>query len=766
MKTRWRARITGRVQGVGFRPTVYRYATALGLGGFVRNDPQGVTLEVEGDELKIGAFFNHLTNEPPRHAIIIDIQTEVLEATGCQQFDVVGSEDGGEAAALISPDLATCDDCLRELADPRDRRFGYPFINCTNCGPRFTIVRGLPYDRDKTSMAEFTLCEPCDREYHDPGDRRFHAQPNACPDCGPRVELRTPAGVSAVADPIVKAQDLLHRGGIVAIKGLGGYQLACDATNDAAVALLRRRKHRPHKPLAVMFRNLAVLKQFCRANEVEEAELQSAARPIVLLPRAFISGRTELAAALSPDTGAVGAFLPYTPLHHLLLQGFDALVMTSGNLPDEPIISDEQELPALLGGVADAALTHNRPITHKCDDSVLRLVNGQRQFMRRARGFAPNPIRIAPHSPQILAVGGELKNTFCLVRDGSAFVSQHVGDLRSFKTYEFFTREIAAWETLMRIEPEAVAYDLHPAYLSTKFAQKLSVPHKIGVQHHHAHIASVMAEHELHEPLIGVALDGTGFGTDGTIWGGEFLIADRLGFTRAAHFKAYPQPGGDQAVAQPWRMAAGILLAEGIDLSTEDQFAPEALGEIQKMIRAQFNAPLTSGAGRLFDAVAVLLGLCRTATYEAQPAIRLESIADPRETGRYPFEVKTQATPWTLDFGLTIRALIEDREQGVGLSVISAKFHNTVVAAVVQACRLLRGRHDLNSVALSGGVFQNALLLRRTIEALQTHYFTVFTNNLVPPNDGGLALGQAAVAAARLLQEKTGCSTNEVEACA
>ncbi|MGO9608168.1 MAG: carbamoyltransferase HypF [Verrucomicrobiia bacterium] len=749
MKTRVRAKVVGRVQGVGFRPTVYRYATQFGLCGFVCNGPHGVTLEVEGDDSKVGAFFKCLTQEPPQQAVIADIETEVLGTKGYRNFEVIESEQQGQATVHISPDLATCDDCLKDILDAKNCRCGYAFTNCTNCGPRFTIIRDLPYDRAKTSMTQFTMCARCGREYHNPLNRRFHAQPNACEHCGPRLQLRVAGGTASDDTDLAKTKELLRRGRILAIKGVGGYHLACDATSAESVARLRRRKYRPHKPLAVMFRNIATVKQLCAVNEAEEAELLSAARPIVLLTRKPAGKR--LASDISPDTNTVGAFLPYTPLHHLLLRDFDALVMTSGNLTDEPIISDEAELPTLLGSIADAALTHNRPIVHKCDDSVLRVVNGQRQFSRRARGYVPNPIRIAASgTPHLLAVGGELKNTFCLVRDGHAFLSQHIGDLKDFKTYDYFSSEIESWKQLMRIEPQVIAHDLHPGYLSTRFATRSPIPHKIGVQHHHAHIASVMAEHDLHEPVIGVALDGTGYGTDDTIWGGEFMVADRCDFERVAHFKHYRLPGGDKGVEEPWRMAASVLTAEGLNEAALRKFSPAKRRLVQKMIATGFNSPLTSSAGRLFDAVAAILGLCDVTTYEAQAAIRLESIADPRVTDRYPFAVQTGDRPWVLDFGPTIRAILDQRRLGVAVGEISAKFHNTIAASVLDTCRFLRGQRNLNVVALSGGVFQNELLLRRTVEALQSRHFRVFTNTAVPPNDGGLALGQAAVAAERM----------------
>jgi hydrogenase maturation protein HypF len=735
MKTRVRARIVGRVQGVGFRPTVYRYATQFGLAGFVCNSPQGVTVEVEGDEQNISAFFQSLKARPPQQAVIARIETETLGEKGYRQFEVLESETEGHTAVHLPPDLATCGDCVRELFNRNDRRYHYPFINCTNCGPRFTIIRDLPYDRDKTSMAGFPMCPDCAREYHEPRDRRFHAQPNACPVCGPRLSMD-------LADAVA----LLRGGAIVAVKGLGGYHLACDALNPAAVARLRQRKRRPHKPFAVMFRDVATIRRHCQLSEIEEAELLSSARPVVVLK----STASSLQRCVSPDFPSVGAFLPYTPLHHLLMQHFEALVMTSGNLTDEPIVSDETEL-SRLDGIADAVLGHNRPIVHKCDDSVLRVVAGQRQFLRRARGFVPNPIRIGPASgaPQILAVGGELKNTFCLVRDGEAFISQHIGDLKDFTTYEYFSREIESWEKLLRVEPKLVAHDLHPAYLSSRFARELAGVETVGVQHHHAHIASVMAEHGLHEPVIGVALDGTGYGTDGTIWGGEFLIADRCDFERVAHFKCYRLPGGDKAIEEPWRMAASVLHAEQLGPHFLVTIVTEKCGILWRMLESGFHAPLTSSAGRLFDAVAALLGLCELASYEAQAAVRLEAIADARLRERYGYTLWQQREPWVLDFGPALRAIVRQRQRGEAAGVIAGRFHNTVAAALAHVCAELRARRRINTVALSGGVFQNALLLSRTTEALRAQRFAVFTNTQVPPNDGGLSLGQAAVALER-----------------
>ena len=706
MKTRVQAKIVGRVQGVGFRPTVYRYATAHGLTGFVRNDPHGVILEIEGEEAAVAAFLVRLQHEPPAQAVITAVEQQVLAAKGYDHFEVIESQTGGPVEVHVPPDLATCDDCLRELNDPQDRRHGYPFINCTNCGPRFTIIRDLPYDRAETSMAGFTMCPDCSDEYHDPSDRRFHAQPDACAQCGPRLTM-----------PISEAAQLLQAGQVVAIRSLGGYHLAC--TIDA-IAKLRERKHRPHKPFAVMFRDIETVKRHCEVSEAEEAELLSVARPIVIL-------KSKLS-PVSPDFPTTGAFLPYTPIHHLLMQHFDALVMTSGNLAEEPIASDESELPA----VADAVLSHDRPIVHKCDDSVVRIVNGQRQIFRRARGFAPSAIRFTDDCVPILAVGGELKSTFCLARDGWAFLSQHIGDLKEYRTCEYFEHEIAEWQRLMRVAPVAVAHDLHPGYRSTRWAAERGIP-VIGVQHHHAHVVSVMAEHDLHGEVIGVALDGTGYGTDGTVWGGEFLVATRAEFERVAHFKEYRLPGGEKAIQEPWRMAVSITIAEGLGGDAR----------IQPMVATGFNSPLTSSAGRLFDAVAALLGLCDVATYEAQAAIRLEAAADRSVTGHYPFELRDGV----LDFGQTIRAIVEDRQ---GAGVVAARFHNTVVAGIVRACEWVREQRGLKRVALSGGVFQNEWILTRTMAGLRAVGFEVFTNTLVPPNDGGLALGQAAVAAERM----------------
>ncbi len=664
--TRVRATIAGRVQGIGFRPAVYRHAVACGLTGYVRNDPGGVTLEVEGREEDVSLFFERLEQNIPVRASILRLETESLPLEGYDRFEVVASETSGAVTVQLPPDLATCAPCLSELRDPGDRRFRYPFINCVDCGPRFTILRDLPYDRANTSMHAFRLCPDCGREYADPSDRRFHAEPNACPVCGPRLALLGGDGrpIAEAEEALRRAQDLLRQGAIVAVKGLGGYHLACDAFDPGAIARLRARKERPHKTLAVMFRDLAAVRERFRVTPLEEDELLSVARPIVVLDGLLGPG-------ISPDTDDTGVFLPYTPIHHLLMEEFEALVLTSGNHLEEPIAQDEDQVAALLAeGIADAALTHDRLIQHRCDDSVVRFVDGERRFLRRARGFVPTPVPLgalssaaaySPHTdslPVILGTGGDLKSTFCLAVEGNAYVSQHIGDLADYATNTFFEEEIERWLALLRVKPEFVAHDLHPGYLSTCYAARLEGVPLIGVQHHHAHIAGVMAECGLQKPVLGVALDGTGYGPDGTVWGGEFLVADRRAFERLARFRRYPLPGGEKAIDEPWRMAVSVCYGEGIDLARE--FAamgpgpaasasaakaaaageaasagirmPEWLADgradkIVTLIESGLNCPLTSSAGRMFDAAAALLGLCDIAGYEAQGAIRLETAA-------------------------------------------------------------------------------------------------------------------------------------------
>jgi hydrogenase maturation protein HypF len=733
------------VQGVGFRPAVYRHAVACGLNGFVRNDPRGVTLDVEGDEAAIESFFTGLEANSPRGSRIVRVTRRKLAPKGYDRFEVTASEAGGEVTVRLPPDLATCDKCLEEMNDPTDRRYRYPFINCVDCGPRFTIVERLPYDRPGTSMKGFAMCEACAAEYNDPGDRRFHAQPIACPHCGPQLYLLGQGGrrLAEGDEALIDAEETLVAGGIVAVKGLGGFHLACNALDEEAVARLRRRKRRPYQSLAVMFRDLEVVRSHLSLTDAETTELRSNARPIVV-----IDGR--LGPGISPDTGTVGVFLPYAPLHHLLLQPFEALVLTSGNHRDEPLARDEEEMLSLLGPVADVALAHDRPIVRRCDDSVVQMVDDRRRFLRRARGFVPERVRIAPDSEPVLATGAEMKATFCLVARGEAHVSQHIGELRDYAAYTHYRREIERWEACLRVRPRFVAHDLHPSYLSTQFAHEREGATLIAVQHHHAHVASVMAEHGLHEPLIGVALDGTGYGPDGTVWGGEIMLADRCGFERLAHFKTYPLPGGERAIEEPWRMAVSISQAEGMSWRPQEEGPAAAVTEVERLLDFSLNCPPTSSAGRLFDAVAAMLGLCPIADYEAQAAIRLESVADRKVREPYPYLVQDGPEPWTLDFGPALRCVLEDKTVGVGVDTIAARFHRTVAAAVTEVCVSLGVARGVRAAALSGGVFQNRLLLSDIIGRLQEAGLTVYANGLVPANDGGVSLGQAAVAVARI----------------
>ncbi len=752
---RVRATIEGRVQGVGFRPAIYRHAVACRLAGFVRNDPGGVTLEVEGHEEDVSAFFALLEQSVPERALIARVDTQRLPCEGYKSFEVVTSETVGAVAVQLPPDLASCDTCLRELADPKDRRYRYPFINCVDCGPRFTIIRDLPYDRANTSMVGFELCPACGREYADPGDRRFHAEPNACPACGPRLRLLGSEGAPLTeAESALKgAQALLRQGATVAVKGLGGYHLACDAFNSEAIARLRARKQRPHKTLAVMFRDLATVEKYFRVTAEEAEELLSAARPIVVLDG-------KLDPAISPDTGDTGVFLPYTPVHHLLLEEFEALVLTSGNRLEEPIAQDEEQVVSLLKqGIADAALTHDRPIQHRCDDSVVKFVGDGRRFLRRARGFVPTPLRIGSDSPVVLATGGDLKSTFCLTVRGNAHVSQHVGDLADHATHTFYEEEIRRWLDLLRVAPQIVAHDLHPGYLSTRYASRWDGVALVGVQHHHAHIAGVMAECGLEGPVLGIALDGTGYGTDGTVWGGEFLLADRSDFARLAHMRQYPLPGGERAIDQPWRMAVSVCMADGIDLAEVfdggARPVPEWVGDgrahdVSRLLRSGLNCPLASSAGRLFDAAAALMGLCDSAGYEAQGAIRLEATAAVGIRESYPFELQTAASPWVLDLGPAFREFACDIREGRDDGVMSAKFHNSVVAGSAVVAARLCAERGVSDVVLSGGVFQNRLILDGLAAALRAEGLAVHANTLTPCNDGGLSLGQAVVAIARV----------------
>ena len=771
MDVRRQIEVSGIVQGVGFRPYVYRLATGRHLSGVIRNTPAGVTIEIQGPAETVQDFVERLPAEAPPLARITSLAVREVPCNGDQDFRIVHSAEGAEVRTLISPDVAICSDCLRELFDPADRRYRYPFINCTNCGPRFTIVRDIPYDRPSTSMAMFPMCPACLAEYENPLDRRFHAQPNACWECGPRVELWDKAGQRiARRDPIVEAVSALHAGLVVAVKGLGGFHLAVDATNPAAVALLRQRKRRVEKPFAVMVPDLRAVEEICKLDGTAANVLQSIQQPIVLLPKKTPSAIPD---EVAPFNRYLGIFLPYTPLHYLLLAegGFKALVMTSGNQSEEPIAIDNREAVDRLNGLADRFLVHNRDILLRCDDSVVRVAGGVTRQLRRSRGFVPVPVFLKDDQPSVLAVGGELKNTICLIKGKNAFLSQHVGDLENAESYSFFHEAIEHLERILEIRPEIIAYDLHPDYFSTRWAVQQSGVKLVGVQHHHAHIASCMAENHLEGRVIGFALDGTGYGTDGKIWGGEVLIAGYEDFERAAHFEYVPMPGGAAAIREPWRMAVSCLAHLfgreflKLDIPFVRQLNRPRAELLLRMMEQGVNSPLTSSCGRLFDAVAALVGIRQQVNYEAQAAIELEmamassefassKTASPEEEAAYPMKLLPELVPeddhWIISTRPLFEALLEDLGRNLSVGAISRRFHNGLVEGFVQLATLLRKKTALNRVCLSGGSFHNIYLSERLEARLSEAGFEVFTQKEVPSGDGGLSLGQALVAAAKL----------------
>jgi hydrogenase maturation protein HypF len=756
MEVRKGIEVFGIVQGVGFRPYVYRLAAELRLAGLITNTASGVSIEVQGPSEAVEAFLTRLPKETPPVAHITDLTVHELPCDHDREFRILASRVGEEHRALISPDVAVCADCLRELFDPADRRYRYPFINCTNCGPRYTIVRDIPYDRPRTSMATFRMCAACQREYDDPTNRRFHAQPNACWECGPRAELWDVHGQRLeVPDPIAAAAAHLQAGAVVAAKGLGGFHLAADATNGAAVERLRERKQRVGKPFAIMARDVACVEQFCHLDEFGRALLLSPERPIVLLPK---RQPNPIAEAVAPLISDLGVFLPYTPLHHVLLAngGFLALVMTSGNLSEEPIAIDNQEAVTRLAGLADFFLVHNRDILLRCDDSVVRPSGGRVRQWRRSRGYVPVPVFLREELPPVLAVGGELKNTICLIKGRHAFLSQHIGDLENLEAYRFFEEAVRHLKRILEVEPQLVAYDLHPDYFATRWALAQTGMERVGVQHHHAHIASCMAENHLEGKVIGVALDGTGYGTDGNIWGGEVLLADYTGFERAAHFAYVRMPGGAVAIHEPWRMAVSYLWQHfgeaflDYPLRFVQQLDRRRIAVLLRMLERGVNSPLTSSCGRLFDAVAALVGIRQCVTYEAQAAIELEmAIADGGEEGAYPLALVPEGPEWLIDTRPLFEALVRELREAVPASAISRRFHNSLVQVFVRIANLLREKTDLGRVCLSGGTFQNVYLLEHLQARLAQDGFEVFTHAEVPAGDGGLSLGQALVAAHR-----------------
>jgi hydrogenase maturation protein HypF len=759
--------VRGIVQGVGFRPFVYRLAQERQLNGWVLNSTQGVVIEVEGPRQRIDGFIAGLKADPPPQAVIEKVETNLLPPVGYSSFIVEASREGDEFV-LISPDICICADCLNELRSSQDRRWAYPFINCTNCGPRFTIISDIPYDRPKTTMSAFTMCPRCDEEYHNPADRRFHAQPNACPLCGPRLELASngtrPAEAPLRKEPIEGIRRLLAEGAIVAVKGLGGFHLACDATNAGAVATLRERKQRVDKPFAVMSLDVDTVRRYCQVSEGEAQLLESPARPIVLLRR---KPDSPIAAEAAPANNNLGVMLPYTPLHYLLLSDGAtpaplALVMTSGNMSEEPIAIGNQEALERLSPLADYFLLHDRDIYVRCDDSVTRLFRGREAMLRRSRGYAPFPVRLNLELKEILACGAELKNTFCLTKGTYAFLSQHIGDMENYETFASYQASVEHFQRLFRVNPQAVAYDLHPDYLATRYALELAELQglrRVPVQHHHAHVVSCMAENGVDGEVIGVALDGTGYGTDGHIWGGEFLLADCRRFRRLGHLKYVPLPGGEAAIKRPYRMAVSHLLSafgeEALDLPLElwAQIEPPELALVRRMMAAKVNCPLTSSCGRLFDAVSALLGVRGVVNYEGQAAIELEMLAAEGVDEVYDWSPPS-SYPIIIDPAPVLRGVVSDLRRGVDRAVISAKFHNTIADIIVGVSQAARERTGINRVALSGGVFQNMYLIGRTLDGLESQGFEALIHHQVPANDGGIALGQAVIANARLSRRK------------
>ncbi|MEV6654364.1 carbamoyltransferase HypF [Streptomyces sp. NPDC051219] len=806
---RRRVTVRGVVQGVGFRPFLYTLATGLDLAGHVTNTAEGVVAEVEGAASAVARFCDRIATEAPPLAVVESVDHQEVPPAGGAGFAIAASRSEGPARTLVSPDVATCADCLTELADPADRRHRHPFITCTHCGPRFTIVTGLPYDRAHTTMAGFPMCPDCAREYADPADRRFHAQPVACPACGPRLRLllpdtdlgRPPCPVSG-SDPVAEARRMLSGGAILAVKGLGGYHLACDATDTRAVALLRRRKARGDKPFALMVRDIADIEHLVHVNAEERTLLTGGVRPVVLLRRRAGDGPARPGAlrpsdAVAPGSPDLGVMLPYTPLHHLLLglagdsPGPRLLVMTSGNTAGEPIVTDDAEALDRLAHLADAWLTHDRPIHVPCDDSVVRVCDGERLTVRRARGYAPLPVALPVDVGPSLAVGGDLKNAFALAEGRRAWLSAHIGDMDDLATQHAFERAERQLETITGVKPRLLAADRHPRYRSGQWAERHAEGREVvRVQHHHAHVAAAMAEHGLDgsRPVIGVAFDGTGYGDDGAVWGGEILLADYAGFTRFGHLAYVPLPGGDASVHRPYRMALAHLRAAGIDWTADlpcvAACPPEELRLLERQLERNLNCVPTSSMGRLFDAVSSLAGICHRAGYEAQAAVELEAAAlvaaghdeagcgdaghdrgghedavqeaahqenARQEDAGYAFALRPVATgghaALAADAAPVLAAVVDDVRAGTAAALIAARFHRSVAGLVRRTCALARERHGLDTVALTGGVFANALLSSICAGALREDGFTVLRNHRIPPNDGGLALGQLMMAA-------------------
>ena len=744
--------VNGIVQGVGFRPFVYNLAHQYGLKGEVANTASGVSIRIEGSPEDIRAFETELTANCPPLAHLVEISAHAESIKPFAEFRIVKSRGQAQMATLISPDVSICDDCRQELFDPKDRRYQYPFINCTNCGPRYTIIDDIPYDRPKTSMRHFKMCAACQAEYDDPTNRRFHAQPNACDQCGPHVSLHDHRRKPVTTDnPIEAAADCIRQGQIVAVKGLGGYHLVVDALNSEAVLRLRKRKLREEKPFAIMSADLESIREYARVRPEEETLLTSIQRPIVLLQK---KNPNPISEAVAPGNKYWGVMLPYTPLHYLLFEHqFAALVMTSANLSEEPIAIDNDDAFERLADIADYFLIHNRDIYLRSDDSILKHTAGRRRYIRRSRGFVPIPIFLNQTVPAILACGAELKNTICLTKGDKAFLSQHIGDLENMATLDFFKLTVAHLARILEIQPELIACDMHPDYLSTRFAKEQAQTGIIEVQHHHAHIVSCMAEHKLEGAVIGLAFDGTGYGTDGTIWGGEVLLAEAKQFERVAHLAEVPMPGSSAAIKEPWRMALSYLRATfgenlpELDIPLLKQIEPQKINIIVQMMEKGVNCPQTSSLGRLFDAVAAIIGIRRRVNFEGQAAMELEMLAKASSEAIYDIQWTSQAPIKILPQPI-IRGVVQDIQNGMSPADISIKFHQTLIVLFGEICGTVRRDHDLNRVVLSGGCFQNSLLLKGLIGQLEAHHFEVYAHQQVPANDGGIALGQALVAAA------------------
>jgi hydrogenase maturation protein HypF len=770
--TRFHITVKGIVQGVGFRPAVYNLAVGLGLKGFVTNTSEGVIMEVEGD--KASEFASILKSNLPPLARVDSIEVKEIPVTGDNEFRILHSmEEGG--FTHVSPDISICGDCLGEMLDPADRRHQYPFINCTNCGPRYSITKKVPYDRPNTTMSVFPMCPQCRAEYADPLNRRFHAQPNACPVCGPQVQLKVNSPkfrVDGNEDPISSAINLLKLGAIVAVKGIGGFHLCCDGGNEDAVKLLRERKRRRNKAFALMAPDLDSISKFCSVSTDEAKVLTDMRRPIVLLRKKSAS---SLAEAIAPKNRYLGFMLPYTPLHYLLFYygatgtasrepHFSALVATSGNLSEEPIVTDNDEAIEKLAGIADAFLIHNRDIFMRVDDSVVRVSNGKTLFIRRSRGYAPQAIVLRGEGPDVLGSGAEVKNTFTITKGNAAIMSQHIGDMENLETLRFYEETLGNLKQVYRSSPVAIGYDLHPGYLATRWALDRIAEGKLkgmGIQHHYAHIASVMAEKGVSSRVIGVAWDGTGYGTDGNLWGGEFLICDTEGFERAGHLAYIPLPGGEAAIRENWRIALSCLLyAVGAgklnqylsELGFIEKFGKQKIDLILQIIKNRNLSPLSSGAGRLFDAVSALAGICYESTYEGEAAVALESAMTDGDAGGhriYSYEI-SDTTPFVIDFSRMIIEICDDIKTGVRPGIVSLGFHNTMVRIIIEAVCRIKESTGLNTVALSGGCFQNAKLLEDVMSGLSALKFSVFTNEELPCNDGCMSLGQAYILRQRL----------------